>query len=280
MRRRRFLALSAAALATPAWAVPVRWTGYALGAEASLIIHAPRAEAQAAIAAVLGVIAEVERQFSLYAPTSALSRLNAKGTLHPDPSFEALLDEADRAFDLTEGFFDPSVQGMALARAAARRDIPWPQVRRGGGTVRLQQGQALTLNGIAQGFATDLAVKALESFGLRDILVNIGEFAARGGPWRLGLSDPQTGYLGTRTLHSGAIATSSPWAEGARPHILHPTHEPRWSTVSVEADTAVRADALSTGLCFADEALLRRVAHRPGVGRITVVDRGGDLRTF
>lgn len=280
MRRRRFLALSAAALATPAWAAPTRWTGHALGAEASLTIHAPQAEAQAAIAAVRGVIGDVERQFSLYAPTSALSRLNAEGTLQPAPLFEALLREVDAGFDQTAGFFDPTVQGATLARAAARRDTPWPQVRRGGGTVQLRRGQALTLNGIAQGFATDLAVTALERQGLRDILVNIGEHAARGGPWRLGLSDPQTGFLGTRTLRNGAIATSSPWAEGARPHILHPDRVPRWSTVSVEADTAVRADALSTGLCFADEALLRRVARAPGVGRITVVDLGGDLRTF
>ena len=231
LSRRRFLAISAAMLgAGPARsaATPARWRGVALGAEAEITIHGPGAER--ALAEALALVRAVEAEFSLYDPGSALSRLNRAGRLAPSPTFAELLGLVDRVHAATGGAFDPTVQPLweALARGGslgpARAAVGWERVRLGGGEVRLGAGQALTFNGIAQGFATDAVADMLEARGFGRALVDIGEHRALGGPWRVGLADPVAGYLGTRTLDMGAIATSSPDALrlGLEGHILDP----------------------------------------------------------
>lgn len=287
LTRRRFLALSAAMAATPAQAMPVRWSGHALGAEISLTLRAPQDIAQRAITQAIRHIRQVEAAFSLYDPASELTQLNQTGQLSPSPIFADLMAQVDRVHRLTMGRFDPTVQPLYLDRhtdQAARHPVPehvgWTKINRQAGKITLRKGQALTFNGIAQGYATDRVTAALKALGLTDILVNIGEHAALGGPWRLSLVDPKQGHLGTRTLHSGAIATSSPQPSPSDTHILHPRYSPRWSTVSVEASHATLADGLSTGLCLADLPMIENVAQNAAVKRVTLVDATGNLRTF
>ncbi|WP_316013258.1 FAD:protein FMN transferase [Roseobacter sp. HKCCA0434] len=288
--RRRFIAICAAAACLPRGSVAATWRGQALGAEVSLTLHgAP----EGTIEAARDLLGQVERRFSLYDPGSELSRLNRAGVLHrPSTMFRELLYFVDEAYRLTEGRFDPTVGGLwtALAQggdiAAAARAVGWARVERAAdGAIRLAPGQALSFNGIAQGFATDLVADALRRRGLTRALVDIGEFAAIGGPFRLGLADPVHGMLGRATLHDGAIATSSPQAlrlgrDDSRGHILHPRFAAEWSTVSVEADRAVMADALSTGLCLGDADLARRTRAAAGIGRVRLVDTAGDLVTI
>jgi thiamine biosynthesis lipoprotein len=148
--------------------------------------------------------------------------------------------------------------------------------------IELQSGQALTFNGIAQGFATDVMRLLLRKHGAETALVNIGEQAAMGGPFTLGLEDPTHGHLGTRELRDRAIATSSPDATrlGDRAHILGPHGEtPLWSTVSIEAPSATMADALSTAAVFMDRPALDRLKVAAGLHRITLVDPDGNLQT-
>ena len=290
LTRRRFLTVVAAALATPTLAEPLRWRGGALGAETSLTIHAPRARAQAALRDIRRLLTRVEQLFSLYDPTSQLSRLNASGKLtNPAPEFVALLHRADRVNRASNGLFDPTVQPLwhALAKGgdtnAARALIGWDRTRFDGNRITLGAGQALTLNGIAQGFATDLAAAMLRRAGLDKVLVNIGEFAALGGPFTLGISDPAFGLVATSRLSNRAIATSSPGAMalGARQsHILNPRAQtlPRWSTISVEADSAAIADAASTALCLMSEEEIRACLRKlPGNPRATMVSRAGKV---
>lgn len=288
--RRRFLILSAAAIATPARATPLRWQGLALGAQVSLTIHAPRPQAEQALRDIRRLLARIEHLFSLYDPASQLSRLNAVGKLaDPAPEFTALLHQSGRVHDATRGLFDPTIQPLwqALAgggdRAAARALVGWEQVRIGAGQITLGADQALTLNGIAQGFATDLARKMLKQAGLEKVLVNLGEFGALGGPFTLGISDPVFGLAGTVRLSDRAIATSSPGAmtlAANQGHILHPITDsaPQWSTVSVEADSAAIADAASTAFCLMSKAEIRAsLRHLPGRTRATLVDHSGTV---
>lgn len=287
MNRRRFLAISAAALALPARAEPIRWTGRALGAEATLTLHAPAAQAQAAIAAVQAELTHIEALFSLYGPASHLSRLNAEGRL-PDPHSDLLdlLRHADTAHRWTGGAFDPTVQPLWQALAtggnthAAKRLIGWDRVRISEHEITLSPGQALTLNGIAQGYATDRIAARLRTLKMHRVLVNIGEYAAVGGPWRLGIADPAQGLIATRTLHDRAIATSSAHATlvGGHSHLLGP-HAPLWSTVSVEANNATLADALSTGFSLMNEATIRAtLAQLPEQVSVLLADEHGERR--
>ncbi|MEL7133380.1 MAG: FAD:protein FMN transferase [Pseudomonadota bacterium] len=288
MHRRRFLAIAGCFAAARACAGAARWTGHAFGAEASIELQGPDDVVRPALQQARNVIADVEALFSLYNPGSDLSLLNASGDRAVPPRFHSLMRGADMAYRMTDGLFDPTVQPIWQALAtggdvtAARRHVGWDRVTIRGDRVRFGAGQALTFNGIAQGFATDLVSDLLRARGFGQTLVNIGEHRGSGGPWRLGLADPIHGQLALRTIEDTAIATSSPLATplGPQGHIVHASQTPKWSTVSVEAETATIADALSTGLALGDLALAERVRGAPGIHRITLIDAGGDLITL
>jgi thiamine biosynthesis lipoprotein len=104
----------------------------------------------------------IERQFSLFTG-SELRRLNAMGRLaHPSDELLAVLRLAGQVHDATAGAFDPSVQPLWQARrlgqdeAAAAALVGWQNIHIDQAEIRLMfPGMALTLNGIAQGFAAD-----------------------------------------------------------------------------------------------------------------------------
>ena len=282
MNRRRFLALSAAALATPAEA-ETRWQGRAFGADCALSLHGPIHAAEAALASLPTLIEAIEADFSLHRP-SALTDLNATGRLAaPSLAFNSVLDLTDAIHRLTDGAFDPTVQPLWQAAAEGRANtspIGWRHVQRVIG-ITLRPGMALTFNGIAQGFGADAVKAHLAAHGFDHALIDMGETAALGGPFRLGLQDPVHGHLATRTLTGTAIATSSPMATlvNGQPHILHPMGlPPLWSTVSVEARTAALADALSTALVFLTADRIAALRH-PGLIRVTLVGFDGNLQT-
>jgi thiamine biosynthesis lipoprotein len=289
MKRRRFITLAAAFACAPAGARADTWSGQALGAEVSVTLHGPREMTERALSDVPRLLHTIEQTFSLFKATSDLSQLNRMGHLsNPNSLMQRLMARADTAHRASGGLFDPSIQplweALALGRDTdhARQALGWSRVRWSKRTITLQQGQALTFNGIAQGFATDVMRDMLVGHGATQALVNIGEQAAIGGPFTLGLADPVYGHLGTRSLRDMAIATSSPAAMvlGDQTHILGPRGDlPLWSTVSIEAPSATMADALSTAAVFMDLNALRRLKLAAKLHRITLVDSDGNIQT-
>ncbi len=290
MNRRRFLSITAAAVATPSLsATPVRWQGRALGAEVSLTLYAPDRQGNALLEEVKTLLLQVETEFSLFDPQSALSRLNRTGRLTPSGRFLRLMALADQAHHATGGLFDPTVQPLwgALARGenpeAARAHLGWDRLRLSPSEIVLDPGQALTFNGIAQGFATDLVRDHLTRAGLTHALINVGEFAAIGGPFRLGMADPEHGLMSVLHLTDRAVATSSPNAQkiGKSAHILHPKAQkksPLWSTVSVTCDSAALADAASTAFCLmSEEEIGIALGKLDGTPRASLVTHDGHL---
>lgn len=281
LTRRRLLTISAAALALPgraALAAEARWQGQALGAHASLHIrHLSQAEAAPVLAEVEAELARLEAIFSLYRSDSALVRLNRRGRLDlPPPELLEVLTLARTAHAMTGGLFDPSVQPLFAAYAeagAAGRPCSGAALERACGltgfgrvafdaeAIRLEPGMALTLNGIAQGFITDRIAGLLRARGLGEVLVDMGEIAALGTGWRVGIA----GTARCVTLDNHAIATSAALgtvldAGGRIGHIFHPGSgwaEPARAQASVIADSAALADALSTAAVLMPEAALR-----------------------
>lgn len=286
--RRRFIAIAAATCATAslADAPPARWSGRALGAEASVDLRGLDPEVLDEIPAMLR---DLERLFSLFDPGSQVSRLNRDGTLAMPARFATLMGHCDAIHRGTQGLFDPTVQGLWAAYAnggdvqSARANIGWDRVTISHDRIKLGHAQHLTLNGIAQGFATDMVTAYLRGAGATRVLVNIGEFNAVGGPWRVGLSDPTLGVYGWSTLRDSAIGTSSPgqmrlgrdhW------HILDPQDRtvPRWSSVSVEAADATTADGASTAFALASRDQIAAMwDDLPGIRQVTLVDLDGDV---
>ncbi|MGG7567301.1 FAD:protein FMN transferase [Rhodovulum sp. DZ06] len=292
LTRRRFIALSACAagVGLAARAPQVEWRGRALGAEASITLRG--AGAEPALSAALDAIRRVEAAASLFDPASALVRLNAAGRLDAPPAeLLALLEAAGRVHALSGGAFDPSVQPvwrlLAESRGApgpgalaqARALVGWDGVRVDPGAVAFDRpGMALTLNGIAQGFATDRAAAALAAHGFDRALVNVGEYRALGGGWRLG-----SGF-GTLGLAAGeAAATSAPGALllGQGGHILAPggAAAEGFETVTVRAPSATLADGLSTALCAAGPGRAAGIiARAPGARMLARLADGREMR--
>lgn len=322
LSRRRMIVIAASAAGsallaggrTAAAGDAVRWRGSALGAQVWIEIHHPdRAEAERLVDLCVVDVRRLERQFSLYRPDSAISSLNRTGILvSPDADMVALLQAALHFSDLTGGAFDPTVQPLwqlyADHFAAERPDGEGPppqklaealaKVGRAGLLVNrdrvalVRRGAAITLNGIAQGYATDRVVERLREAGLSTSLVNMGEIRAigarpEGAPWRVGLADPDRPGALTETvdLVDGAVATSAGAgfrfdSEGRFTHLFDPAtgrSPSRYSTVSVIAPSATEADALSTAFSLMPLSQIQDlVAVRPEV-QARMVDAGGTL---
>jgi thiamine biosynthesis lipoprotein len=281
--RRRLLQISAAAFAGAAVGLPARaaaplqWRGVAMGASASITLAHP--DAAALIARARDEIARLEHIFSLHDPASALSRLNATGRL-ATPPFELLecLALSATMHAASAGRFDPTVQPLwqlyaetagqapapaALAQRLAR--VGWQAVRFDAGAVRLTRpGMALTLNGVAQGYVADRVAALLRAAGLRDVLVNTGEFhalgvAPDGDDWQITPDDGSGNWPAPVALRDAAMASSAPRgtafdAAGQIGHILDPRSglpaRTPWRLISVTALQAALADALSTAMCL------------------------------
>ncbi|APG49194.1 FAD:protein FMN transferase [Phaeobacter porticola] len=274
--RRRFLTISAAALAFPyqSVATPVyTWQGIALGARATLRLAHP--DAKAICARVATEIARLEDIFSLYRPNSRLMQLNRTGRLD-FPPFELLecLSIAGTVHRASEGRFDPTIQPLwaCYAEASAHGMLPekdaitraglkigWERARIDSSAIVLEQEMALTLNGIAQGYIADRVAEMLVDEGLRNVLIDTGEFRAL-GTHPEGRAWPVTLAAGGEVpLDARALATSAPlgttFDEHARVgHILDPrTGQPtqsNWQEISVSAASAAVADAISTAACL------------------------------
>jgi len=293
--RRRFLTVSAVALALPRAALAgagaeARWRGVALGAEASLTLAGiDPIEARPVFAAMEHELDRLDRIFSLYRDDSALVRLNARGVLHAPPTeLVEVLALCDRLWRSTGGAFDPTVQPLwqAMARggdvAGARALIGWRGVEVSAGAVRLARpGMALTLNGIAQGHITDRIAALLRGRGFGDILVDLGEVAglgrrADGGAWQAGIAAPDGRLIRRLELSDRALATSAPMAmrlPGGQGHIVAPAGGAvRQALVSVSAASAALADGLSTALCVMDTAAAGRAVAAFAGARIEAME--------
>ena len=295
--------------------VPVRWSGSALGAQVSIEIHHPdRAEAERLARLCLQDVHRLEQQFSLYQTDSAICTLNRTGVLvSPAADMVALLTAALFFSDLTDGAFDPTVQPLCRLYAEHfSSDRPDPEgppreklaealatVGRDGLLVNAdrvalaRRGAGITLNGIAQGYATDRVVDKLRTAGLSKTLVNMGEIRAicgraEGTPWRVRLADPDAPGVITETIDliDGAVATTAGAGfrfdtAGRFTHLFDPAtgRSPAlYRTVSVIAPTATEADALSTAFSLMSASRIREIAAlRPGVQARLVTASGDSL---
>lgn len=276
LSRRRFIAISAAAAATSLSGIAAnatshgaRWKGVAMGAAADIrLVGLPQPQAEALLRQVRAEISRLEDEFSLYRVSSALSRLNRTGRLEqPGGDMLALMGLVSAMHAASGGRFDPTVQPVwdAYARsagkpdkvqlAAARQLIGWQNVEIDAGAVRLPEGGALTLNGIAQGYVTDQVVALLRQAGLENALVEVGEISAMGRPdrdqfWQvhLGSSDGPSIEISDRAVATSAA--SGTLIGNAASHLIDPVTglpcRSKWLRTTISRRSAAIADAAST----------------------------------
>lgn len=290
------------------------WRGVALGADCEILLHHPDARAaERLIAACVAEARRLEAVFSLYRPDSAICHLNRDAILEDPPAdLLRLLSECDEMHDLTGGAFDPTVQplwslyashfshadadpaGPAPTRiAAAIAHVGWKSVTFDESRVALEPGMAITLNGIAQGFITDRVCDLLRREGVGHTMVDMGELRALdarsdGSLWQVGLENGKREVKHTVEVASRAVATSAAAGtafdtSGKFAHHFDPhtgAAHPIWSSVSVIARTATKADGLSTAFSMLPAERIRRIASRLDDVEVYVSGQDDEIRAL
>jgi thiamine biosynthesis lipoprotein len=199
-----------------------------------------------------------------------------------------VVDEAIRVGRLTGGAFDVTVDPLvrlwdfgperktqpavppadAVRRALAQVGFADLEVRRSPPAIRKSRANlAIDLSGIAKGFAVDQVAGLLRRHGAENYLVEIGgELRAagrnpQGTPWQIAVASPRADAQAIQRvvgLENLAMATSGDYrnyfeASGRRySHIIDPRSGMpvchKLASVTVLADSCMRADALATGL--------------------------------
>lgn len=258
-------------------------TRFLLGTVVNLTVCGGEAgEAGAALAAAFLHIARLERALSRHRRDSEVSRLNTTG--HVDNPGRPLLDVlalAGRVSAASGGAFDITIQPLldeyeryrgqeALPPAHAVRLaldlVDYRSVGVSEARVRVERpGTAVTLDGIAKGYAVDQGAAVLTSRGYDHVLVEAGGdlhasgIPAPGRPWRIGVLAPRGKpgqVLSHLDLSNLAAATSGDYhqpyaADLSSHHILDPRtgYSPReLASATVTAPSAAVADALSTAV--------------------------------
>jgi thiamine biosynthesis lipoprotein len=284
-----------------------------MGAVASLQVHHyDRAAAERLVGRSIAEVRRIEEVLSLYRQDSALARLNRHGVLVAPPAdLVALLHESRRWWELTGGAFDPTVQPLwtlysdhfarpeadprgppeAALRVAMER-VGLGQVKFDRDRIALaRRGMGLTLNGIAQGYATDRVVEILRDGGIETSLVDMGEPRAMGNgpsgsPWRVGIADPDDPEQVGETLEvvDQAVATSGAYGFSFDPaghfnHLLDPrtgASAHLYKSVTVVMPKATAADALSTAFSLLPPEDIGNAVRRLGVGQVHLTTASGD----
>jgi FAD:protein FMN transferase len=272
--------------------------------------HASVERADAGLDAAVNAIRHVENHMSLFIPDSSLCRLNRDGILlHPDPDLVKILSIAASVSERSHGSFDVTVQPIwnAWQSAKSMNRLPtpdelkiahdktgWRNVEISADRIRfLKPNMALTLNGIAQGYASDLAREALRSQGIEHALIDTGEWSTLGHspesqPWSIGVENPrQLNAIVARIMSDGrAVATSSDVHcsfsnDFKHHHIFNPktAYSPsEIASVTVLASTGTLADALTKVMFMAGTKHAMAIAKKWRVD-VIIVDKTGRIQT-
>ncbi len=280
---------------------------------------------ETALTAAVSVIRNVELQMSLFDPDSALCRLNADSVLQqPSADLRIVLDLAKQVSLRSAGAFDISMQPLWKVWSQATQEsrlptqpelqkakhlVNWRAVESSASTVRLNlSGMNLSLNGIAQGYASDKARAALAAYGVQHAVIDAGETSLLGHapndqPWSFSIehaamcegkkseakqdlhlnNDKST--MPIIVADGRGMATSSDShtvfsADHKHHHILNPHSgdSPRyWSSVTVLAPSCVMADALTKVFFMLPPAQINSAARRWGVD-VVLQDKAGKWR--
>jgi len=264
--------------------------------------------ATAAVEAVFAEFDRLDRLMSVWKEGSDVLRLNQAAGREPvrvSPEMLEVLTVARQVSDWTGGKFDVTFGALsglwkfdqdqdgsipshsAVAARLADVDYAALEIDPARGTAFLRRpGMRAHLGGIGKGYAIDRAAAILRGRGFHDFMIQSGGDLFVNGrrgdrPWRLGIRDPRgpaDRSFATLDLANGTFSTSGDYErffikDGVRyHHILDPDlGEPARGcrSVTILADTAVLADALSTGVFVLGPekgmALIERLPNVEGV---------------
>jgi FAD:protein FMN transferase len=247
------------------------------------LLHSSKDHAEEAMEQAFQEIDRLSGILSRYDRTSAVAFLNKEGYARDlPPEVIQVVSSALQYHKLTGGAFDitvkPVVDLFQQKLGGEKKTRPTERELKDllrlvdAGKVELldrsvhfkESGMGITLDGIAKGFIVDRASELLTSRGIENHLIDAGgDIRTRGKkegekPWTVAIQDPmkRSQYPDAVRMKDGAIATSGNYEiyfdeEKMFHHIVSPKTglSPHLaSSVSVMAETTMKADALSTGV--------------------------------
>ncbi len=313
-----FLLLLLVPAAHPAFAVRLAFQRSMMGTSIEMVVcGAGREVSEKAVEKAYGEVKRIETKLSVYRKETKLSEINrAAGArrVEVDEEMYRLIEASKRFSLLSGGAFDITVQCLAdlwdfggpgfhvplPSRVESRLDrVDYRKIRLRAkdSTVFLEkEGMAISLGGIAKGYAVDRAVAILRKSGIPGGIVSAGGdlFAygrkENGDVWQVGVRNPRAHdrNIGVLPVSNMAVATSGDYEryrvfDGKRyHHIIDPrTGYPSEGcmSVTVVTDRTMTADALATAVFVLGPqegmALLERLPQVEGI----IVDQGGKITT-
>lgn len=258
--------------------VPATVTGEAMGGALRVVVRCPRAEHAACLAAGVAAREEVLRLEALatdWKPEGQISALNAhagQGAVPVSGEVAELLRTSLALAEASGGAFDPTVGALwrlwdfeagrvptEAERAEAVARVGWQRLTLGPeGAALADPGMAVTLGGVAQGYAAQAALGQIPARW--EALVDVSGDVAVRGAWTIELQHPRRPRgeaFAAVTLRDAVLVTSGDYErafvrDGVRyHHVLDPrTGLPSTGAMSA---TAVHprgdvADGLATAL--------------------------------
>ena len=316
--RRSFLIMPLAlAACKKGWSL-LELTGLTMGTTYSVaaIDHSKsvdKAELQAAITASL---AKVNAQMSNWDSSSEIARFNASNSTAPFAVSSELATVMQAAQDVhvaSEGRFDVTLGGLidlwgfgaghakgtapTEAEIAAVMDVTGHgnSLRVNNNTLqKLNPGAEVYLSAIGKGFGVDLVARTIESFGIRDYMIEIGGDLYTAGknpdgmPWQIGIETPVAHDRGVQQVVSVSnlgMATSGDYRnyfeqDGVRySHILDgTTGRPvthKTASVTVLTENAMLADAWATAMLVLGTERGLKIANERDLA-VLFIDRNAD----
>lgn len=252
-------------------------------------------------------VARVDRAASRFRPDSEVCRLadaraDGGSISHASvsPELAEMLDAALASAADTDGAVDPTLgrdlvrlgyagaETPGTANIEIRRPVTWRDVRLSGGEVGVPEGTLLDLGATAKAWTVDRCAETVAKRCGCGVLVNLGGDIRVAGPepaggWQVLVSDGPGEPESLIRLHPApALATSSTlhrrWPAGREtmhhlidPWLRRPSAE-IWRTVSVAADTCVRANALSTAAVIRGHQAVELLRRKSVTARLVAAD--------
>lgn len=183
---------------------------------------------------IIVLLDSIDASLSTYNASSLISQINQNNTDSLDRFLKEILDQSLLVYQITEGYFDPTVSSLLKAFGLNTNEIfKVPEEKElddllsctGLNKVKWSEGKLakdnlaleLGFNAVAPGYAADLIGVLLTSMGIENYLIEVGgEILSRGHkpnkePWKVGIDIPEkqrNELLGIVPIRDEALATS------------------------------------------------------------------------
>lgn len=265
------------------------------------------------------VLKAFNQSLSTYIPDSEISTFNRLDTLvYETDMFYPVLEKSQEIHKATNGAFDPTVGPLVnIWGFGPNKNIEVPdstkidsltnltgfdQIQFNTSYAAKKSGMYLDFSAIAKGYAIDLIGEFVESYGVKDYLVEIGgEVRARGKNlkdqgWSIGIDDPlvardERKILSILEVNNLSLATSGNYRNyyekdgEVYAHIIDPrtgyNRQHNLLSASVFSSDCMSADAYATGfMVMGLEASKNIVEDDPDLEALLLYKDGDEIKSY